>query len=155
MCGIAGFLEEARDRSAAELSEIARSMSGALRHRGPDADGVWSDERRGLALGFRRLAIIDLTHEGNQPMRSRSGRYVLVFNGEIYNFPALRKELDDVGQVFRGHSDTEVMLAAFDQWGYEASIRRFNGMFAFALWDREEEVLRLARDRLGEKPLYY
>jgi asparagine synthase (glutamine-hydrolysing) len=153
MCGIAGFLSPGGTREEAGLT--IRRMTDALVHRGPDAGGVWEDTRLGIALGNRRLAVIDLSPEGHQPMRSASGRYVLVFNGEIYNFGMLRGELERLGHSFRGHSDTEVMLAAFTEWGLEGALERFNGMFAFALWDREERSLHLARDRLGEKPLYY
>jgi asparagine synthase (glutamine-hydrolysing) len=130
-------------------------MSDTLLHRGPDDEGSFIDEAAGLALGFRRLSIIDLSPEGHQPMTSKDGRYVLIFNGEIYNFQELRRELEDLGHPFRGHSDTEVMLAAFTQWGFEPAIKRFNGMFALALWDKEERTLHLTRDRIGEKPLYY
>jgi asparagine synthase (glutamine-hydrolysing) len=132
-----------------------RRMSDTLLHRGPDDEGSWVDPDAGLALGFRRLSIIDLTPEGHQPMTSADGRYVLIFNGEIYNFQELRRELELLGHRYRGHSDTEVMLAAFTEWGFERAVRRFNGMFALALWDTVERRLHLTRDRLGEKPLYY
>ncbi|MGB3635277.1 MAG: asparagine synthase (glutamine-hydrolyzing) [Rubrobacteraceae bacterium] len=153
MCGIAGFFSPGSAKKEAE--QTVRRMTDALVHRGPDDGGVWEDQRSGVALGNRRLAIVDLSPEGHQPMCSADGRYVLAFNGEIYNFPALRAELEQLGHGFRGHSDTEVMLAAFTAWGLEAGLGRFNGMFAFALWDRQERVLHLARDRFGEKPLYY
>lgn len=152
MCGIAGFID--REATAAVAGDRARAMGTALAHRGPDSSGLWQDDAAGLHLVFRRLAIQDLSEDGNQPMASRSGRYVIVFNGEIYNFKVLRAELEAAGATFRGHSDTEVMLAAIERWGFDAALRRFAGMFAFALWDREDRVLRLARDRLGKKPLY-
>ncbi len=132
-------------------------MSGNIRHRGPDDDGVWTDARCGLAVGHRRLAIIDLSSHGAQPMISHSGRYLLAYNGEIYNHMEIRAELDGAGAAvpWRGHSDTETVLAAVDRWGLEAALARLNGMFAIALWDREQRRLHLARDRFGEKPLYY
>lgn len=130
-------------------------MADSLFARGPDDGGTWVDAAAGLALGHRRLAVLDLSPAGHQPMVSQSGRYVLVFGGEIYNFTDLRTELERTSRSWRGHSDTEVMLAAFDAWGIESATRRFNGMFAFAVWDREERTLHLGRDRLGEKPLYY
>ena len=136
-----------------EADGSIRVMTCAIRHRGPDAEGAWMDARAGVALGHRRLAIVDLTVEGSQPMHSPSGRYVIVFNGEIYNFQELRAELP--GIPWRGHSDTEVLLAGFDRWGIHAMLQRCSGMFAFAVWDRRERHLTLGRDRFGEKPLYY
>jgi asparagine synthase (glutamine-hydrolysing) len=156
MCGLIGFWQtEPAPRE--ELSALATRMADTLSHRGPDDSGVWVDPRAGVALGFRRLSIVDLSPEGHQPMQSASGRYVLVFNGEIYNFQDLRDTLEREQAVrgWRGHSDTEVMLAAFEHWGIEAALKRFVGMFAFAVWDAQARVLHLARDRLGEKPLYY
>ena len=155
MCGITGFWHPAQDHSDEQLRAIAQRMSNALLHRGPDDGGNWVDEDVGIALGHRRLAIIDLSPEGHQPMVSDDGRYAIVFNGEIYNFLEIRSQLERLGHRFRGHSDTEVMLASFSQWGVAAAVERFNGMFAFGLWDRQERVLYLGRDRIGEKPLYY
>jgi asparagine synthase (glutamine-hydrolysing) len=153
MCGFAGIYEP--DRPDEDAAHALRAMTQALEHRGPDASGLWIDPSAGIALGHRRLSILDLTAEGSQPMASASGRYVLAFNGEIYNFAELRAELVTRGAAFRGRSDTEVMLAAFEVWGLTDALARFAGMFAFALWDRRERALRLVRDRLGEKPLYY
>jgi len=141
--------------TADALRARAETMTGTLRHRGPDDGGVWLEPEAGLALGHRRLSIIDLSPEGHQPMHSHNGEWVIVFNGEIYNFQEIRRELEARGHRFRGHSDTEVMLEAFSEWGVDASLRRFNGMFAFALWNRPQHQLWLARDRLGKKPLYY
>ncbi len=157
MCGIAGFFNSNRDQSPEVLEQTVFRMVETLRHRGPDDGGMWTDPDAGIAIGMRRLAILDLSPAGRQPMHSASGRYVLVFNGEIYNCEDLRLDLlaKSPGLSFRGHSDTEVMLAAFETWGVGESLRRFNGMFAFALWDRSDRTLTLARDRFGEKPLYY
>jgi asparagine synthase (glutamine-hydrolysing) len=132
-------------------------MLPALTHRGPDDAGVWVDETLGLALGHRRLSIVDLSPAGHQPMYSASGRYVMAFNGEIYNHESIRADLEAAGArpAWRGHSDTETLLAAIEHWGVEATLRLAVGMFAIALWDRERRRLTLARDRAGEKPLYY
>lgn len=160
MCGLTGFWQPggcAHD----EAAETARRMADALVHRGPDDAGVWVDAAAGVALGHRRLAILDLSPAGHQPMVSASGRYVIAFNGEIYNHLELRAELEKVGAgttaslSFRGHSDTETLLATIEAWGIEETLRRCVGMFALALWDRQARTLTLARDRLGEKPLYY
>ena len=151
MCGIVGFLNtRARGQDAA----VVAVMAGTLAHRGPDADGQWVSDDGAVALGHRRLAILDLSPAGAQPMRSPSGRYVLAYNGEVYNFAALQAQLGGAAQ-FRGHSDTEVLAAGFDVWGIEGTVERSVGMFAMAVWDRAERTLVLARDRMGQKPLYY
>ena len=152
MCGFTGFWQNGKSDAA-----IAEGMADQLRHRGPDDSGVWLDEEAGLALAHRRLSIIDLSSAGHQPMVSPCGRFVLVYNGEIYNHQDIRSELDEQGGGFkwRGHSDTETLLAALRHWGIEGTLKRLNGMFAFALWDKAEKTLFLARDRMGEKPLYY
>lgn len=147
MCGITGIFNDSTD-----LQTRVTAMSAALRHRGPDDSGVWTDAAAGVALGFRRLAILDLSPGGHQPMTSASGRFTIVFNGEIYNYLDLRANL---GANWRGTSDTEVILAGCEAWGLTATIKRLNGMFACAVWDAREKTLTLARDRLGIKPLYY
>jgi asparagine synthase (glutamine-hydrolysing) len=152
VCGIAGFW---LTRALASPEIVLRRMTDSLLHRGPDAGDQWFESNAGIGLGHRRLAIVDLTDTGRQPMRSISGRYVAVFNGEIYNFQAIRSELQALGSTFRGQSDTEVMLAAFDTWGVSRAVRRLAGMFAIALWDANDGTLYLIRDRLGKKPLYY
>jgi asparagine synthase (glutamine-hydrolysing) len=154
MCGIAGiFGERARD------ARVVRAMSGSLAHRGPDDEGVWIDPDAGIALGHRRLSIVDLSPAGHEPMHSADGRFVLTFNGEIYNFEELRRALEEQGALpeggWRGHSDTEVFLQAISRWGVEEALQKSAGMFAFALWDRRDRLLALVRDRFGEKPLYY
>jgi len=154
MCGITGFYNRHTITGSAAIEQLQR-MSSTLVHRGPDSDGVWTDSQRGIALAHRRLAIQDLSPLGHQPMISHDGRYVITFNGEIYNFLELKLELEAKGTVFRGHSDTEIMLEAFSVWGIKQALQKFNGMFAFALWDRQSLKLYLARDRIGEKPLYY
>lgn len=153
MCGIAGFIDFARQTSADVGLSLAESMAGAIRHRGPDDGGTWCDASQGVFLAHRRLSIVDLSAAGHQPMASLSGRYVIVFNGEVYNHSEIRQQLS--GVAWRGNSDTEVMLAAIEQWGLEAAVQQFVGMFAFALWDRQTTSLTLVRDRFGEKPLYW
>ena len=151
MCGITGFWStKTFDEHPVEL---LNRMGAALSHRGPDDAGTFYESGSGLGLSFRRLSIIDLSAEGHQPMASSSGRYLIIFNGEVYNFEEIRAELG--AQTWRGHSDTEVMLAAIERWGLEIAVKRFVGMFAFALWDRHERRLHLIRDRIGIKPLYY
>lgn len=160
MCGFAGFLDRSGHVASDVLVDVVGRMNEAVRHRGPDAGGTWMDPVCGIALGHRRLAVLDLSPAGNQPMASRSGRYVVAYNGEIYNHLEIRRDIDAAqatlpGGPWRGRSDTETLLAAVEAFGVCASLRKFVGMFALALWDRQDRVLYLARDRLGEKPLYY
>ncbi len=154
MCGITGFIQYGGE-SSEELARRCQRMADTIAHRGPDADGVWVDPSYPIALGHRRLSIIDLSEAGAQPMVSSSGRYVLSFNGEVYNFSRLRREAGISDYPYQGHSDTEVILAAVQHLGVEQAISRLEGMFAIALWDRQERCLWLARDRVGKKPLYY
>jgi asparagine synthase (glutamine-hydrolysing) len=156
MCGIAGiWWPEGRGQADAEA--VVSAMASTLHHRGPDARGVWADATAGIALGHARLSILDLSPAGAQPMASPSGRHVIVFNGEIYNHRELRQDLEAAGAapVWRGHSDTETLLALVDRYGIGATLERATGMFALAVWDRAERTLTLARDRIGEKPLYF
>ena len=174
MCGFTGFFDHSGQTSPDELTAIVTRMTATLAHRGPDDTGIWTDALDGVALGHRRLSILDLSTAGHQPMVSRGGRYVIAFNGEIYNHLALRDALaatpetpdhplfDQTQSVsavthpaWRGHSDTETLLAAIEAWGVGETLKQCIGMFAFALWDRHDKLLYLARDRLGEKPLYY
>jgi asparagine synthase (glutamine-hydrolysing) len=167
MCGFAGFLL-GQPGGVIDLEAVATGMASAIEHRGPDDSGAWADAQAGIALGHRRLSIVDLSPAGHQPMASRSGRFVMAFNGEIYNHLELRAELERGdglprfarndgarGGAWRGHSDTETLLAGFEQWGIEATLAKTVGMFAIALWDVQERTLHLVRDRFGEKPLYY
>jgi asparagine synthase (glutamine-hydrolysing) len=157
MCGIAGFLDTTG--AAGADPSVAQRMADRISHRGPDDSDVWAEGP--VALAHRRLSIIDLSPAGHQPMLSACGRYVMVFNGEIYNYEAVRREIEADGyfgavvRQWRGHSDTEVILAAIGRWGFADALQRLVGMFAIALWDRQDRVLRLARDRLGEKPVYF
>ena len=155
MCGIAGFISNTRSHDV-DLAGVAHRMASALTHRGPDDEGIWSDPM-GVSLAHRRLSILELSSAGHQPMVSPSGRYVLVFNGEIYNHLALRKILEASGALssWRGNSDTETLLACIDTWGLDKTLQQLVGMFAFGLWDKRDSTLSLARDRFGEKPLYY
>ena len=146
MCGISGFLDRSHSLGTHELEAIVLKMVNTLYHRGPDASGAWADAAAGIALGHRRLAIVDLSPQGHQPMRSACGRYVISFNGEVYNFKALRRELEDVGYQFRGHSDTEVMLACISQWGLFPAVKRFNGL-AIAVGSRIPGETRLPGPR--------
>lgn len=155
MCGVVAVWQRRSGDQRADLA--ATAMSAAIATRGPDGEGVWLEPGGGLALGHRRLSVIDLSEAGRQPMVSASGAVVIAFNGEIYNFAELRGDLERAGGApsWRGHSDTEVLLAAVETWGLEEALRRAEGMFAFAVWDRRDRTLSLARDRMGEKPLYY
>jgi asparagine synthase (glutamine-hydrolysing) len=155
MCGIAGFLRPAQDLDSATLGALATAMADAVAHRGPDDAGTWTDPDAGVALGHRRLSIIDVSPLGHQPMTSADGRWVLVYNGELYNTAALRAPLEAAGQILRGHSDTEVLLETIASVGLFETLRRVDGMLALALWDRKRRLLTLARDRMGEKPLYW
>jgi asparagine synthase (glutamine-hydrolysing) len=154
MCGIAGLLSGGRTDP-----DFAGRMIGPLAHRGPDDRGLWADREAGVGLGHRRLSIVDLSPHGHQPMQSNDGRFVITYNGEIYNHAELRAELDSAGLApeggWRGHSDTEILLQAISAWGVRSAVERSVGMFAFALWDRSQRKLTLTRDRFGEKPLYY
>src|SRR6266849_6527619 len=162
MCGISGCVDPSAREEA--LVQAIKAMIAPLHHRGPDDEGVWWDGNTGVALGHKRLSILDLSPAGHQPMISAGGRYVVVFNGEIYNHLVLRKQLDfpaqelvrtEKGNNWRGHYDTKSLLAGFEVWGVEETIKRAVGMFALAVWDKASRTLTLARDRLGEKPLYY
>jgi asparagine synthase (glutamine-hydrolysing) len=153
MCGISGLVV-ASGLPFDPLSAVAR-MADSLRHRGPDDDGIWADQDSRVVFGFRRLAIIDLSPAGHQPMISQSGRWVIVFNGEVFNFRELRKMLSEEGVGFRGHSDTEVIVEAIAKWGIQKTVASLVGMFAIAIWDQEGRCLTLVRDRIGIKPLYW
>jgi len=149
MCGLTGIFDPRANRPGDRLRDDVDRMSATLAHRGPDDRGSWVDTTSGIALGHTRLSVIDLSTEGRQPMLSACGRYRVVFNGEIYNFRRLRDELETLGHRFRGHSDTEVLLAAISEWGIENALQRFEGMLAMALWDSNrdrERALTLARE---------
>jgi asparagine synthase (glutamine-hydrolysing) len=153
MCGIAGVFGHTNGFG---LGQMAEDMVASLVHRGPDDDGVWADDEAKIGFGHRRLSVLDISQEGHQPMLSKDGRYVMVFNGEVYNHQMLKKRLEGEGRIsWRGHSDAEVMLEAISKWGIEQALSMFTGMFAIALFDRQERKLYLIRDRMGEKPLYY
>jgi asparagine synthase (glutamine-hydrolysing) len=153
MCGIAGILLTQRAADPHRLATIAE-MTSTLHHRGPDGSGTWVDAEAGIALGHRRLSIVDLSAAGKQPMLSHGEGLAMTFNGEVYNFPELRSKLEALGHQFQGRSDSEIMLAAFESFGMEAALAQFCGMFALGVWDRNHRILHLVRDRLGKKPLY-
>lgn len=155
MCGIAGiFLNSASSKES--LVSVVTNMTNSLHHRGPDGTGIWNNNEEGIALGHKRLSILDLSKMGAQPMYTKNNRYAIVYNGEIYNYKELQKELEQLNQIkWNGTSDTEVALAAIEYWGIETAVSKFVGMFAFALWDNEERLLHLVRDRMGIKPLYW
>jgi asparagine synthase (glutamine-hydrolysing) len=157
MCGLAGFLGGSASHAALGEETLLKRMGKTIVHRGPDDGGNWFDANHHIGLAHRRLSIVDLSPAGHQPMQSASSRYVIAFNGEIYNHMVLREELEAGGHAppWRGHSDTETLLAGFDAWGIQGTVERSIGMFAFAIWDRQTSVLTLGRDRIGEKPLYY
>jgi asparagine synthase (glutamine-hydrolysing) len=158
MCGFAGFLASENSIRNNDAKTVLHQMADAIFRRGPDSDGYWVDDSAGIGLAHRRLAIVDLSPAGAQPMTSSSGRYVFAFNGEVYNHLIMRAELERFTgspHGWRGHSDTETLLGGFDAWGIEGTLQHAIGMFAFAVWDKETRILTLARDRLGEKPLYY
>lgn len=155
MCGITGYLLREGSEYVDRMERITHAMVDSLRHRGPDHKGQWADEEERVSLGHTRLSILDLSPAGLQPMVSQNGRFALTYNGEIYNYREIADRLDGEGIQFKGHSDTEVLLEAVSMWGIDATLRMSNGMFAFAIWDRQAKELVLARDRIGKKPLYY
>jgi asparagine synthase (glutamine-hydrolysing) len=155
MCGIAGLIDRRLAGNSVALEACARAMTDAVAYRGPDGSGVWSDAAAGVALGHRRLSIIDLTATGAQPMISADGRWVMSYNGEVYNAPAIAALPELKGVLFRGTSDTEMILESIARRGLDRTLDDMNGMFAIALWDRETRTLHLIRDRLGIKPLFF
>ena len=154
MCGFTGLFALKSTASRSELHVLGQKMANTITHRGPDSGNLWQDPDRPLVLAHRRLSIIDLTKDGEQPMASASDRYVIIFNGEFYNFQDIRRDLEVKGAKFKGRSDTEVFLAAVEHWGLNQALQKINGMFSFALWDRQDKILHFVRDRLGKKPLY-
>ena len=155
MCGIVGFWNFANTDNKLVLENLALKMAEQIAYRGPDSTGAWADEEHGIAFGHRRLAIVDLSPDGHQPMISASGRYIISYNGEVYNFKELRKELEAKGIKFKSNCDTEVIIEAIEEWGIKQACQKFIGMFAFSVWDNKEKCLYLVRDRMGIKPLYY
>ena len=155
MCGIVGILDRFNNFSTEILNATVKSMSNRVNHRGPDSSGLWFDDKYGISIGHERLSIIDLSERGSQPMMSSDERFVIAYNGEIYNSEDLRTELSNYKVKFRGNSDTETLLEAIRTWGLENALNKLIGMFAFALWDKKNKTLQLVRDRLGIKPLYW
>jgi asparagine synthase (glutamine-hydrolysing) len=157
MCGIAGFYAIKKDFKTENGSEILKDMCDSIITRGPDAFGYWIDQEESVFLGHRRLSILELSDAGKQPMISENKKFVIIFNGEIYNHLLIRQEIEkQIGTInWRGLSDTETILAGFELWGVEKTIQKLIGMFAFAVWNTEEKSFTLGRDRVGEKPLYY
>ncbi|VAX21600.1 Asparagine synthetase [glutamine-hydrolyzing] [hydrothermal vent metagenome] len=156
MCGIAGVIDPKPAQSAGKLGSVVEKMADAVKNRGPDDSGLWVDEINGLAFGHRRLSIIDISEQGHQPMVSSSGNYVIAYNGEIYNFQKIKKDMEKEKPVkWKGHSDTEVLLEAIERYGVTGAVKLLNGMFAFAVWDQKQKSVTFVRDRLGKKPLYY
>ena len=155
MCGIAGLFDLKTKTSTDEMHALVKRMTDSIMHRGPDGDGLWVNAENGIGLGHRRLSIIDLSKAGHQPMHSDCGRYVLTYNGEIYNGNELRQKLKALGRIFTGHSDTEVIVNAFAEWGVKETILKLVGMFAIATWDKSEKTFYLVRDRVGIKPIYW
>ena len=155
MCGFVGVVYD-DTRSKEHLIDVADRMLAQIKHRGPDSYGIWSNEQGGIVLGHQRLSIIDLSENGNQPMQSKSTRFIISYNGEVYNFKELKKELDEYNYgEWDGESDTEIILAAIEHWGIEKAVSKFIGMFCFAIWDNEKELLHIVRDRMGIKPVYW
>ena len=155
MCGITGFFDIRQRKMPYDSKRIIESMTNVLETRGPDDKGFWIDKKNNIFFGHRRLSIIELTNLGRQPMLSKNKRFVIVFNGEIYNFSDIKKELEFENISFLGNSDTEVLIEALAKWGIEKTLSKISGMFAFAMWDKKYKELILARDRVGIKPLYF
>ena len=155
MCGIVGILDPRRDRRSDDTVRLLESMAEPMRSRGPDGSGTWVDEHAGIGFGHRRLSILDLSEHGAQPMTSQDGRWVITYNGEVYNHREIASDLTAAGVKLRGHSDTEVLIEAIARLGLDLTLDRIDGMYAFGLWDRDQRTLTLVRDRMGEKPLYY
>ena len=153
MCGITGFYS----KTLSNFNDVILKMNSAISHRGPDSSNYWMDKNAGIVFGHQRLSIIDLSQDGNQPMKSNSGRFIITYNGEIYNHLEIRRELAEINLNIKWKSttDTETLLEALEFWGVEKTLKKINGMFAFGLWDKKDRSLILVRDRIGEKPLYF